>query len=128
MKTMQINRHDQSGMLLIEVLISMLIFSFGILGLVSMQANAVKVSYGAEDRTRAALMANEMIAAMWTQKTLAPSTTAWETRVANSTISGLPGGKGTVATDSSGVATITITWQEPSSKTTDSYLTQVAMP
>lgn len=130
MKTPQCNRLDQSGMSLIEVLISMLIFSFAILGLVSLQVNAVKVSYGAEDRTRAALMANEIIATMWTKKTLSPSLTSWKTRLADPTVSGLPGSAtGTVgAADANGVVTITITWQEPSSTTTDSYITQVAMP
>jgi type IV pilus assembly protein PilV len=130
MKIRQFNSPDQSGMSLIEVLISMLIFSFAILGLVGLQANAVKVSYGAEDRTRAALMANEIIATMWTQKTLSPSLTAWKTRVANAAVSGLPGSAtGTVsAADANGVVTVTITWQEPSRAATDSYITQVAMP
>ncbi|SFC61658.1 prepilin-type N-terminal cleavage/methylation domain-containing protein [Collimonas sp. OK412] len=130
MKTPQRNHLDQSGMSLIEVLISMLIFSFAILGLVSLQVNAVKVSYGAEDRTRAALMANEIIATMWTKKTLNPSLTSWQTRLADPTVSGLPGSAtGTVSgADASGVVTITITWQEPSTKSTDNYITQVAMP
>ncbi|AMP01403.1 prepilin-type N-terminal cleavage/methylation domain protein [Collimonas arenae] len=130
MKTMYSKRLNQSGMSLIEVLISMLIFSFAILGLVGLQANAVKISFGAEDRTRAALMANEIIATMWTQKTLSPSTTTWQSRLSNPAVSGLPGsatGKVSAA-DANGVVTITITWQEPSSKTTDSYITQVAMP
>lgn len=130
MKTPQRNRLDQAGMSLIEVLISMLIFSFAILGLVSLQANAVKISYGAEDRTRAALMANEIIATMWTQKTTAPTLTTWQTRLADPTVSGLPGSAtGTVsAADANGVVTIAITWQEPSNKTKDRYVTQVAMP
>lgn len=130
MMTIKTNRLGQSGMSLIEVLISMLIFSFAILGLVGFQANAVKISFGAEDRTRAALMANEIIATMWTQKTLSPTTTTWQSRLSNPAVSGLPGGAtGTVgAADANGVVTVTITWQEPSSKTTDSYITQVAMP
>jgi type IV pilus assembly protein PilV len=56
----------QSGMMLIEALIAILIFSVGILGLVGLQATAVKVSGDAKYRSEAALLANEVIGKMWT--------------------------------------------------------------
>ena len=55
-------------MTLIEVLVSLLIFSFGFLGLIGMQARAVQLSTDAEDRSRAALLANDIVTTMWTQK------------------------------------------------------------
>ena len=53
-------RASQSGVALIEVLISILLFSLGILGLIGLQARAISFSVDAEDRNRAALFANEI--------------------------------------------------------------------
>ena len=131
MRTMTPRHRDESGIALIEVLISLLIFSLGILGLVGLQANASKISYDAEDRSRASLMANEIISDMWTKKTSTPSTTAWQSRVADTTISGLPEGVGTIsAPDVNNVVTVTITWRAPSRKAADldsKYITKVAI-
>ncbi|MBC7413946.1 MAG: type IV pilus modification protein PilV [Herminiimonas sp.] len=128
-------RRAQAGMTLIEVLVSMLIFSFGFLGLIGMQARAVQLSTDAQDRSRAALLANEIVTTMWTQKTLSlpPATViGWQARVSDQTVSGLPGSTGTVgAPDATGMATVTITWHPASRKTTDrdsQYVTQVMMP
>lgn len=58
-------RRPQSGVMLLEVLIAMLIFALGVLGLVGLQANAVKQSGQAKYRTDATLLANELIGQMW---------------------------------------------------------------
>jgi type IV pilus assembly protein PilV len=64
----------QTGSMLIEVLIAILIFSVGILGIVGLQASAVNASSDAKYRSEAALLANELIGKMWvsdrTQATL----------------------------------------------------------
>jgi type IV pilus assembly protein PilV len=64
----------QTGSMLIEVLIAILIFSIGILGIVGLQASAVKASTDAKYRSEAGLLANELIGRMWasnrTQATL----------------------------------------------------------
>jgi type IV pilus assembly protein PilV len=52
-------------MALIEALVSILIFSFGVLGLIGLQASAINFSVDAEDRNRAALFANEIASSMW---------------------------------------------------------------
>jgi type IV pilus assembly protein PilV len=58
--------------MLLEVLIALLIFSLGVLGLVGLQANAVKQSGQAKYRTDATLLANELIGQMWvTNRTFA---------------------------------------------------------
>jgi type IV pilus assembly protein PilV len=44
--------------MLLEALIAILIFSFGILGLVGLQANAINLSTDAKYRADAALLAN----------------------------------------------------------------------
>lgn len=131
--TPKVKRHR--GMTLIEVLVSLLIFSFGFLGLIGMQAKAVQISTDAEDRSRASLLANEIVSQMWTQKTLtlpAPMIAVWLARVRDQTISGLPLSDGLVSPpDINGLVTVTITWRSPSRIATASdskYVTQVMMP
>jgi type IV pilus assembly protein PilV len=64
----------QRGSMLIEVLVAVLIFSVGILGIVGLQASSVKASSDAKYRSEAGLLANELIGQMWasdrTQATL----------------------------------------------------------
>lgn len=65
---------QQSGSMLLEGLIALLIFSMGILAIVGMQTSAVKASSDAKYRSDACLLANELIGKMWvsdrTQATL----------------------------------------------------------
>ena len=125
------------GTSLIEVLVALLLFSFAILGFVALQARATAFSLDAEDRTRAAMLANELISTMWTQGTNAlPDTTvtAWKNKVTNRSVSGLAVPSGydpTVSTDATtGVTTITINWRAPSKATTEpvsKYITTVSI-
>lgn len=109
---------DGQGFALLEVLVSILILSFGILGIVGLQARAINFSVDAEDRNRAALLANEAATDMWVNRSVTiPATllAAWQTKVASPTAGGLPSGSGTVTrvAGSSNSADITITWLEP---------------
>jgi type IV pilus assembly protein PilV len=65
-------RADQHGVMLVEVLIALLVFSVGVLGLVGLQASAVQQSSQARYRTEAMLLANDLFGQMW----VAPSRTA----------------------------------------------------
>jgi len=56
----------QSGFMLLEVLISILIFSLGVLSLVGLQATSIKQSSQAKYRADASLLANDLIGRMWT--------------------------------------------------------------
>ena len=123
--------------MLIEVLVALLIFSLGMLGMVGMQAMAAKYSVDAEDRGRAALMANEIVSQMWMAKTLSlPTATvnAWTARLQDAQTSGLPNATGAITSatvDGVLVATVTITWHSPARKASDpdaTYITQVSMP
>lgn len=58
-------RKPQTGFMLLEALIAILIFSIGVLGIVGMQASAVKASRDAKYRTDAGLLASEIIGEMW---------------------------------------------------------------
>ncbi|MEQ1638829.1 MAG: type IV pilus modification protein PilV [Methylococcales bacterium] len=69
-----VSTRKQTGSMLIESLIALLIFSMGILGIVGLQAAAVSASSESKYRSEAALLANELIGKMWvsnrTQSTL----------------------------------------------------------
>jgi type IV pilus assembly protein PilV len=58
--------HRQSGVLLLEVLVAILIFSVGILGTVDLLAVSTKQASDAQYRTAAAVLADDLIAGMWT--------------------------------------------------------------
>ena len=120
------------GFTLLEVLVSLLVFSFGVLGMVGLQARAIQFSVDAEDRTKAAVIANEVISWMWAQKTLTVPAAVIADFQTQAQSAGLPSNVTIdVPAPVGGVATVTITWKSPSKKTSDSnssYFTQVAMP
>lgn len=123
-------RGRQGGVALIEVLISLLIFSFGILGLIGLQARAITLSGDAEDRNRAALLANEVASIMWLTRSVtlpAATLTAWQARVKDAKQDGLPGGDGTV-TVTANSADIEIKWTPPSRTTESRFTTRVTLP
>ena len=123
---------QQRGVSMIEVLIVIVLFSFGLLGMVGLQARATQSSVGAEDNNRAALLANELATLMWSSNTVnlpADTVTTWNTRVADATVQGLPNGSGVVAVTSN-VARITISWRPPHQAASDfrRYVTEVLIP
>lgn len=123
-------------MALVESLVSILIFSFGVLGLIGLQARAVNYSMDAENRDRAAVLANEITSSMW----LAGSVTAsaaqlavWQAQAADVTHSGFPSGN--VAITPTGGTTnsadIVITWRaqtDTSTAPTRQFTTRVTLP
>jgi len=103
-----------------EALVSILIFSFGVLGLIGLEASAVNYSVDAEDRNRAALFASEVASYMWLQGSVSMTTTsaqttqmtAWTTAIADPTTPmGLPGGTLAIHPTGTGNSTdIVISW------------------
>jgi type IV pilus assembly protein PilV len=57
--------NSQAGVMLIEALIGILIFSIGILALIGMQGAAIKNTNDARYRSEAALLATQIIGHMW---------------------------------------------------------------
>ena len=121
-----------AGFTLIEVLISLLIFSLGVLGTVALQARATQFATQNGDRSRAAILANEMVSTMWAAQTASPSVSAvttWQTMVSTPSVSGLPNGTGKVATTGNS-ATVTVYWKGPTVAATAasaSYTTTVVI-
>ena len=56
----------QRGAFLLEALIGILIFSLGVLGIVGLQARAIRFTNDAEFRAEAMYLANSLISQMWT--------------------------------------------------------------
>jgi len=132
-------RNSQAGMTLIEVLVAILIFSFGLIGLIGLQARAVQFSTSAEDTSRAALLANEIATSIATStvsgaavSVSASAVEAWQVRAADMRNGGLPNGAAAIAA-SGNSASITITWTPPSAASgapnaSNQYVTQVVIP
>jgi len=59
-------RRQQAGVMLLEVLIAILIFSIGILAVVGMQAAAINNVNDSKYRSEAAFLANRLLSQMWT--------------------------------------------------------------
>lgn len=120
------------GLSLIEVLVVLLLFSFGLLGLVGLQARAVQSSTSTEDTQRAVLAANDLASAMWNANSVtldAAVVAAWQAMVANPLDRGLPEGAGTVVV-AADVARITVSWRPPhlAAGSTHRYTTEVVIP
>jgi len=126
----------RNGFVLLDALIAIVIFAIGILGMVKLQSNAVSYASDAQYRTEAAMLADQVIAAMWIadQQALVANFKgdsdsggagykAW-----NALVGHLPGGEGTIAIDTSGVAEITVSWTPPGTDTPHQYVsrTQIA--
>lgn len=126
------------GFALIEVLVSLVIFSLGVAGLIGVQARALQATTDAQDRSQAAMLAQSLSSEMWVIKstTLTDNTvTAWKAQVS----AALPSGEGEVTQNTAGLdATITVKWMPPTRKasTTGStdgeaknqFITQVVIP
>lgn len=105
----------EKGSVLLEGLIAILIFSFGILAIVGLQANSMRITTDAKMRIDASNIANQRVGVMWTD----PGNLAAHAGN-NETVASLPEGKMTtvVAGD---LVTITITWKVPGDENTQSY-------
>jgi len=130
-------RRASQGFTLVEVLISILVFSFGLLGAAALQSVAVQMGTQNADRSRAAVLANEMVSTLWAKQTATPATAdlnAWKAKVANAQGAGLPNGVGSVAacagSSVANCATVTITWKAVSAKASansNQYTTNVVI-
>ena len=68
--------HKQSGFSMLEALITLLIVSLGLLGIAGIIANSLKVNQGAQARSQASWLANDIIDRMRANRTTAENTPA----------------------------------------------------
>jgi type IV pilus assembly protein PilV len=117
-------RGAQQGVMLIEALVAILIFSLGIIAIMGLQANSIIQVSQAKFRTDASYLANQIIGKMWIdQDNLGSYATAgsagrltWDTQVAAT----LPQGAGTIVVNGTRV-TVTINWRQPDDVVTRRY-------
>lgn len=105
----QKGKHAQQGVVLLEALVAVLLFSMGVLALVGLQAAMVKNTSDSKYRSEASFIAQQRIGMMWSD----PSNAA--ALVENGTVISdqLPGGTRTVTQTVPGQFTITVTWTQP---------------
>lgn len=107
------NRHSatsQQGVVLLETLIAILIFSMSVLAIVGLQAAMVKNTTEAKFRSDASYIAQQTLGRMWAD----PVNASINFVAADVDISGqIPGGLRTVEQVAAGQYRITITWQTP---------------
>ena len=120
---MSARRSRQDGVMLLEALIGILIFSIGILALLGMQATAMRATVDAKYRSEAAFLANEIIGIMWVDRANLTSyggtgcasyaqCNAWLTR-AQGLLPNATGANAPTITIAGQQATVTIFWQRP---------------
>lgn len=98
----------QQGVVLIEAMIAILLFSMGVLAIVGLQAAMLKNTSESKFRADASYIAQQRIGAMWADPANLPAYLENNTNI--STL--LPNGTRTTA--QSGVQyTVTVTWQQP---------------
>jgi len=128
-------RHRNArGFSMIEMLVGVLIITFGLLGLITLQGRALQASTGTEDSQRATLLAAEMAATLFDQNSVNASEAtveAWAARVADPASGGVPNGEGTVTVNGN-TARITVRWRPVQStgaaNDTNRYSTDVVIP
>jgi type IV pilus assembly protein PilV len=114
----------QAGIMLLEALIALLIFSVGILAIVGMQATAFQDMGESKYRTDASFLANQVIADMWSTSTTStitsttagapPSPSNWV-----ATVKRLPGVGLTPHIErdpATNAMTVTVSWQQARDK------------
>lgn len=129
---------SQRGVMLIEALVSIAIFSFAILGIVGLQATAIRTVRDADYRAKASLFADQIIGQMWadrfnvptyalnidgaacaagTNTTANAALTSWISGLTDATNPGsLPGAvnlKQQIVVAPNNVVTLTLCWQGP---------------
>lgn len=120
------------GFMLIEALVALLIFAFGVLGLVGLQATMTKAQSTAKYRADASFLAQQVLGTMWSDSpNLANYATAnctgyarcnsWAAKVAST----LPGGAVAVTVVATDV-TVAITWTQPN-EGSHSYTTRTTI-
>ena len=98
----------QQGAVLLESLIAILLFSFGVLGLAGLQAAMIKNTADSKYRADASYIAQQKIGQMWTD----PDNLATYPGTTTDISALLPGGSLTVIQPGAGQFTVTITWQK----------------
>lgn len=100
---------QQDGIVLLEALIAILIFSLGVLGIVGLQASVIKNTTDAKFRSEASHIAQQRIGQIWADPANAINYLENQTDISGQ----LPAGTRTVEQPTADQFVITIRWQQP---------------
>ncbi len=112
----------QRGVVLIEALVAILIFSVGILAIVGLQANMIKNTAEAKYRSEASYIAQARIGQMWADPANLASYVETDTDISAL----LPNGTRTVTQPTPGEFQVTVTWLKPGADETRHNFTTTA--
>lgn len=98
----------QKGIVLLESMIAILLFSIGVLAVVGLQAAMIKNTADSRFRADASYIAQQKIGQMWTD----PDNLATYLGTTSDISSLLPGGSLTITQSATGQFTVTVTWQK----------------
>jgi type IV pilus assembly protein PilV len=107
--TRQNPARSQQGVVLIETMVAILIFSVGVLAIVGLQAAMVKNIAESKFRSEASYIAQARVGQIWADPDNAATYVETDTNIATQ----LPNGKRTVAQPTAGNFIVTVTWQQP---------------
>ncbi|WP_369630670.1 MULTISPECIES: hypothetical protein [unclassified Variovorax] len=136
----------QRGVMLIEALVAIAIFSLAILGILGLQATAIRAVSDADYRAKASFFANQIVGRMWVDRFNVPTyalnasatacdpgdntaanplVTSWLSELSNTTNQGaLPGASGLqqqIVVGPNNVVTVTLCWQSPQDELTHNF-------
>jgi type IV pilus assembly protein PilV len=114
-------RTAQQGVIMIEVLVAILIFSIGVLAVVGLQATMIKSTADAKYRADASYIAQSRIGQMWAD----PQNLASYLETNTDVSSQLPGGTRTVTQPVAGQFVVTVTWLQPGPNPTTHNFTTI---
>ena len=132
-------QHSQAGMMLIEVLVSILIFAVAVLGLVGLQGNVIRTVRDSDYRARASFFADQIVGQMWVDRfnvptytlnanapnacaaganaSANPAVTSWLSDLSNAANPGALPGAGNlqqqIIIGANNVVTVVLCWQSP---------------
>jgi type IV pilus assembly protein PilV len=109
---------NQGGVVLLEGLIAVTIFAFGVLAIIGMQASTTRATTDAKYRVDASFVLNQTLGTMWADRANLSSYAKVDEAVAS-----LPNGKRTITVggvDNKDV-TVKVTWQLPGETTVHSH-------
>lgn len=112
------NLSFQAGVILLETLIAILIFTIGILALIGLQATMIGGTTDAKARIDASLVAQQRIGELWAD----PANVVNYLEDSTDISSLLPGGTRSTAQLTPGEFQVTVTWQPPGDTVTHQHV------
>jgi type IV pilus assembly protein PilV len=112
----------QQGVILIEVMVAILIFSIGVLAIVGLQASMIKNTADSKYRSEASYIAQSRLGMMWADAANAATYVEVTTNISNL----LPSGTRSVTQVTPGQFRVDVFWQQPGPNQTQHNFTTTA--